>query len=154
MSKEEKIPYLNTEQIRTGTQKRIKKYENLSFMEKYAMYMGMAQILEFGLKKLFEEKFGGDLDYMEKWTLGKTTVELEKKGLRADFIALLKGIVDSRNYIAHEILASEALMNGKLKILSIQGGFSKNQRILWEAIYEIENVCFLFDWTNENNWWD
>jgi hypothetical protein len=154
MSEEEKIPHLNTKQIREGTQKGLKKYENLSFIEQYAMYMGMAQILEFGLKKLFEQNFGGNLDDMERWTLGKTRIELEKKGLRVDFIALLKGVVDSRNYIEHEILANEALMNGMLNKLNVQGGFSKNQRILWKAINELEHICFLFDWTNENNGWD
>ena len=76
---EEKTPELNAEQIREGTQNGLKKYENLSFIEQYAMYMGMAQILEFGLKKLYEEKFGGNLDDMERWTLGKTKFELEKK---------------------------------------------------------------------------
>lgn len=153
MSKE-KPPHLNAEQIREGTQKGLKKYENLSFIEQYAMYMGMAQILEFGLKKLFEEKFGGNLDDMERWTLGKTRVELERKGLRADFIALLKGVTDSRNHIAHEILANEALMNGMKNKLNVQGGFSKNKRFLWKAINELEHTCFLFDWTNENNDWD
>ena len=154
MSEEEKVPHLNAEQIREGTQKGLKKYENLSFIEQYAMYMGMAQILEFGLKKLFEQKFGGDLENMERWTLGKTRIELEKKGLRSDFIALIKGVVDSRNYIAHEILANEALMNGMLNKFNVQGVFSKNQRILWKAINELELTCFLFDWTNENNGWD
>ena len=118
------------------------------------MYMRMAQILEFGLKKLFEEKFGGNLDDMERWTLGKTRVELEKKGLRADFIALLKGVADSRNHIAQEILANEALMNGMMNKLNVQGEFSKNQRILWKAINDLEHICFLFDWTNENNGWN
>jgi len=154
MSEEKKVPHLNAEQIREGTQKGLKKYENLSFIEHYAMYMGMAQILEFGLKKLFEQKFGGNLDDMERWTLGKTRIELEKKGLRVDFITLLKGVVDSRNYLAHEILANEALMNGMLNKLFVQGRFSKNQRILWKAIDELEQICFLFDWTNENNGWD
>lgn len=154
MSNEEKIPHLNTEQITKGTQKGLKKYESLSFIEQYAMYMGMAQILEFGLKKLYEEKFRGNLDDMERWTLGKTRVELEKKGLRTDFIALLKGVVDSRNHIAHEILANEAIMNGMLNKLNVQGGFSKNKRFLSKAINELEQICFLFDWTNEKNGWD
>jgi hypothetical protein len=145
---------LNAKQIREGTQNGLKKYENLSFIEQYAMYMGMAQILEFGLKKLFEEKFGGNLDDMERWTLGKTRAELEKKGLRTDFIALLNGVTDSRNHIAHEILANEALINGMLKKFNVQGGFSKNQRFLWKAINELEHICFLFDSTNENNGWD
>ncbi|PKO95508.1 MAG: hypothetical protein CVU12_09775 [Bacteroidetes bacterium HGW-Bacteroidetes-7] len=118
------------------------------------MYMGMAQILEFGLKKLCEEKFGGNLDEMERWTLGKTRVELEKKGLRTDFVNLLMGVVDSRNHIAHEILANEAIMNGMLRKLNVNVAFYKYQRILWKAIIELEQICFLFDWTNEHNGWD
>jgi hypothetical protein len=45
-------------------------------------------------------------------------------------------------------------MNGMMNKLNVQGGFSKNKRILWKAINELEHVCFLFDWTNENNGWD
>lgn len=37
------------------------------------MFMGVAQILEFGLKKLLQEKFQYDLEKAEKWTLGRAT---------------------------------------------------------------------------------
>jgi hypothetical protein len=40
--------------------------------------MGVAQILELGLKKLLTYKFEYDFDGMEKWTLGKTSKELKK----------------------------------------------------------------------------
>ena len=95
-------PELTKEEIREGTNKRLKKYENLSFFEQYAMFMGVAQILEFGLKKLLESKFDYNLEEMETWSLGKTRVELQKNGLREDFLTLLKSVVDYRNYIAHE----------------------------------------------------
>jgi len=46
---------LTREEIQNGTQNGTKKYENLDFLGKYAMYMGVAQLLEFGLKKLHQE---------------------------------------------------------------------------------------------------
>jgi thiamine phosphate synthase YjbQ (UPF0047 family) len=47
---------------------------------------------------------------MIKWTLGRTTTELEKNGLREDFINLLRSLVEYRNYIAHELLFDDALI--------------------------------------------
>jgi hypothetical protein len=147
-------PEMNREEIREGVNKRLKKYENLSFFEQYAMFMGVAQVLEFGLKKLLETKFDYNLEEMETWTLGRTRAELQKNGLREDFLTLLKSVVDYRNYIAHEILANESLMNGLLAELQIEGRFTKNHRILTKAIYELEQISLFFDWTNENNAWD
>jgi|LDZT01.1.fsa_nt_gi hypothetical protein len=147
-------PQLNKEEIQEGIDKRLEKYKNLSFLEHYAMYMGVAQILEFGLKKLLEIKFNYDLEKMETWTLGKTKAELEKCGLRKDFITLLENVVISRNYIAHEILVNESLMNGILRELQIEGEFSKNDRFLTKSIYELEYLILFFDWINENNGWD
>lgn len=150
----EKTKHLNSKQIAEGTRNGLKKYEGLSFIEQFAMYKGVAQLLELGLKKLLEEKFNYELEIMEKWTLGKTKVELEKNNLRPDFIVLLKNVVQDRNHIAHEILANELLLNGMLNSLNISTEFSKNKRMLWKAINELEQICFLFDWTNENNGWD
>ncbi len=143
---------LTREEIQAGTQNGAKKYENLDFLGKYAMYMGVAQILEFGLKKLHQEKYGNTLEEMERWTLGKTKNELAAKGLRPDFINFLESVVEYRNYIAHEILANFALMKSVIDNIETNQ-YSKDERTLDKAILELEQIIFLFDWTNQNNAW-
>lgn len=154
MDKKEKPMQLNAQEISEGASKGLGKYENLKFFEQYAMYMGVVQLLELGLKELLEQKFGYDIEILEKHTLGVLKKELIKNELRSDFIELLGGVVESRNYIAHEILANESILNGMLSNSSIEGSFTKNKRFLWKAIHELEELCFLFDWTNKNNGWD
>jgi|SRR5690554_4864068 len=143
---------LTLEEIETGVQNGIKKYENLDFLGKYAMYVGVAQLLEFGLKKLHQERYGNTLQDMEKWTLGRTKKELAEKGLRPDFISLLESVVDYRNYIAHEILLNFALIKSITDNLKTNN-YSKDERILDKAILELEQLIFLFDWSNQNNAW-
>lgn len=143
---------LTLEEIETGVQNGIKKYENLDFLGKYAMYVGVAQFLEFGLKKLHQERYGNTLQDMEKWTLGRTKKELAEKGLRPDFISLLESVVDYRNYIAHEILLNFALIKSITDNLKTNN-YSKDERILDKAILELEQLIFLFDWSNQNNAW-
>ena len=53
-------PILNADDIREGTLRGAKKYNDLNFLEKFAMYLGISQILEIGLKNLLEDKFGYD----------------------------------------------------------------------------------------------
>lgn len=61
-------------------------------------------MLEFGLKNLLANRY--KYEDMEKWTPGRTTAELKKCELRADFIKLLESVVTYRNYMAHEFLAN------------------------------------------------
>ena len=49
---------LSTEEIREGVALRLAKYRELSFMERFAMFMGVAQLLELGLKRLLHDRFG------------------------------------------------------------------------------------------------
>lgn len=143
---------LKKEEILSAIEKGIKKYENLDLLGRYAMYMGVAQILEFGLKKLYQEKYGSTLEEIQKWTLGKTKNELSNKGLRPSFIILLESVVESRNYIAHEMLTNYVLMRSVSENLKTES-YSKDIRFLDRAIYELEQIIFLFDWTNHNNAW-
>lgn len=147
-------PYLTRQDIQKGTANRCKKYKNLNFYEQYAMYMGVTQLLEIGLKTLLSNKFNYDFEKITKFTLGQTAKELKKNKLRQDFTILLDSVVDSRNYIAHEILANELLLNSILKEKISKRYFTKDYRILSKAIFELEQLTFLFDWTQENNGWD
>ena len=154
MTDKKEEPFLSGEEISKETSKRIEMYSNLNFFEQYAMFMGKAQILEFGLKKLLEEKYNYDLETMEKWTLGKVAGELEKNNLRQDFIILLKSVIYYRNYIAHKLLANQALMKGMFSQIIPENHYDKDSRRLHKAIYELEQISFLFDWAQENNAWD
>jgi hypothetical protein len=102
-----------------------------------------------GLKNLLVRKYNYEFDDLEKFTLGRTKNELERCGLRGDYLVLLENVVESRNYIAHEMLANYALMK------SIVGDIgTKEQRTIWKAIYELEQAVFLLDRTEEHNAWD
>lgn len=144
---------LSAVQIAKQVSKRIEKYNKLNFLEVYAMYMGTAQLLEIGLKNLLVKKFKYDDTRIERWTLGSVAKELEKNGLRQDFIFLLKNVNDSRNNIAHSLLADNIIINSLLSKKD-RGLYSKPYRVLSKAIYEIEQLYFLFEWTEKTNNWD
>lgn len=151
---ESKEPFLAPDEIHQQTVKRTKKYNNLNFFEQYALYIGIAQLLEICLKNLLVEKYQYDLGKLEKWTLGRTAKELEKNNLRKDFIQLLNSVVEYRNYIAHEMLANEILFHELLRGAIPKNHHTKETRRLHRAIYEIERLFFLFNWTQENDAWE
>jgi hypothetical protein len=141
-------PSLSREEIKELVLEKLKSYENFSHLEQYAMFMGKAQILEFGLKGLLSRKYGIPSDSMEKWTLGQVKNELKQKGLRPDFIELLESVVKYRNYIAHEFLLNNAITK------SI-ANFSERKLYgdLFRAIYELEQIIILYDLCEEHNAW-
>jgi len=143
-------PLLTADEIRKGTEKGLEKYNNQNFLTRYALFMGMCQILEFGLKKLLEERYNYNNEKIKKWTLGRTTSTLKDEGLRPDFIQLLEQLVGQRNDIAHEMLANSALMNSLFESYEFS---NKDERTLAKATYCLENIIFLFDWTNQNEAW-
>ena len=142
-------PSLSGEEIKELVHKKLRAYEDFSVLEQYAMFMGKAQILEFGLKGLLTRKYGIPTESMERWTLGRVKNELKQKGLRADFIAFLDSVVDHRNYIAHEFLVNNAITK------SI-ANFSDRKLYgdLFRAIYELEQIIILYDWCEEHNGWE
>jgi hypothetical protein len=71
--KRKKEPRLDTREIQRQVFKRLKKYNKLNMLEQFAMFMGLAQVLEGGLKGLLVRLYKYDSDTMEKWTLGRTT---------------------------------------------------------------------------------
>ena len=141
-------PSLSGNQIQTKVCAKLEEYKKLSILDQYAMFMGKAQILEFGLKGLLTRKYGVPYNDMEKWTLGKTKNELNVRGLRPDFITLLESVVDYRNNMAHEFLVNNAITQ------SI-ANFSERKLYgdLFRALYELEQLIILYDWCEENNGW-
>jgi hypothetical protein len=112
------------------------------------MFMGMSQLLEAGLKGLLCRRYGFEYETIERWTLGRTASELETRGLRSDFVFLLKSFVPYRNYIAHELLANDAMLR---TLLGDSGTLELRQ--LWKGAYELEQLVLLYDWCEENDSW-
>lgn len=139
---------LSSENIKKLVLTKLEDYKKLSVLEQYAMFMGKAQILEFGLKGLLTRIYAVPSESMEIWTLGKTKNELKNKGLRPDFIAYLESVVNHRNHMAHEFLLNSAITQSIV-------GFSerKVRGDLFRAIYELEQIIILYDWCEENNGW-
>ncbi|WP_405352059.1 hypothetical protein [Nonlabens sp. Asnod3-H03] len=148
---EENIEGLDQNQIRKGTQTGLKKYEKLNFLEKYSMYMGVAQILEMRLKQILVNEFDENFDNIERWTLGRTLNKLKEEGMREDFFFFADSVKDARNYIAHELISNEAIW------ISLAGSkpdhYSKGARTLDKAIFEIEQLMFILEWNDENGDW-
>lgn len=140
---------LDAHEIREQVAKRLDKYKNLNELEQFAMFMGMAQILEAGLKNLLVTRYGYVHEKLENSTLGQTKNELKSCGVRADFIALLESVVGYRNHIAHEYLANDAILK------TILGGHSGRleRKHLEKGIYELEQIMFLHDWCEEHDAW-
>lgn len=144
-----KPPQITGREIHNRVTKRLAAYSKLSLLECFAVFLGKAQVLEFGLKNLLARRYKYKLDDMERWTLGKTIYELEKSGLRSDFIELLKVVLKYRNYVAHEALADVAMLSrilksdiGRLGVKHLQMG-----------AYELERVILLYDWCEKHGAW-
>jgi len=128
---------------------RLAKQGDLSFLEQYAMYMGKAQILEMGLKGVLIRKFNYEEETIDRWTLGRIANELKENNIREDFTAFLDGVVEFRNYIAHDILADDAL----IKSLTNGKGMTKQSRILSKAAIELEQLMIMYDLCQEHDEW-
>lgn len=142
-------PGLESSEIREQVSKKLEKYKNLNFLEQFAMFMGTAQILEFGLKNVLARKYEYETEQMERWTLGRTVRELKESGLRTDFVCLLESVVEYRNHIAHELLANDVT----LRYLLDGDSGRLEARQLEKGIYELEQIVFLYDWCEEHDAW-
>ena len=142
------VAALSGDQIKKDVFEKLAQYKDRSVLEQYAIFMGKAQILEFGLKGLLARKFNVPLEDMELWTLGRTRTELRQRGLRSDSIRFLDSVVDHRNNMAHEFLVNT-------EIIRSIANFSERKLYgdLFRALYEIEQVIILHDWCEENNGW-
>ena len=142
------VAEISGEQIKAEVLAKLDQYKGRSVLEQYAIFMGKAQILEFGLKGLLARKFNVPPEDIESWTLGRTKNELRDKGLRPDFIKFLESVVDHRNNMAHEFLINT-------EITRSIANFSDRKLYgdLFLALYEIEKIIILHDWCEENDGW-
>ncbi|HHS3095106.1 TPA: hypothetical protein ACTEQ6_003107 [Klebsiella oxytoca] len=122
-------------------------YEGKPFIERFGIFMGKAQLLEFGLKKILISLPGYNLTEkkLERLTLGLTRVELEKLGLRTDYNSYLKSFTDQRNTMAHEFLANYAITQQLLGGAELIHTF---ERELAHASIALEQLIIVFDYIN------
>lgn len=139
---------VSKEDVQRRVLDKMSEYEGRPLFEQYAIFMGKAQLLELALKGLLTRLFDVPFDSMERWTLGHTKGELERKGLRPDFIHFLKSVVSHRNGMAHEFLADMTISRSiaSFSDRKIQGELSK-------ALYELEQLILFFDWCEEHDAW-
>lgn len=142
-------PKITGREIHRGVLRRLTVYDKLNHLERLAMFLGKSQVLEFGLKSLLARRYQYEPDEMEKWPLGRVVHELDKSGLRNDFIELLKVVVRYRNHMAHEYLAGVAMLSivlkgntGRLAVKHLERG-----------AYELERVILLYDWCEKHAAW-
>ncbi|MCG3784898.1 hypothetical protein [Delftia acidovorans] len=143
-----KVSEMPGEQIKEEVLARLNQYKDQSVFELYAIFMGKAQLLEFGLKGLLARKFKFLHEEMELWTLGRIKNELRNNGLRPDFIQLLERALDLRNNMAHEFLVNNQITRSITTF--------SNRKLygdLFRALYEIEQMIILHDWLEENDDW-
>lgn len=141
---------LDTEQIRAGVERRLEKYKGRNLLERFAMFMGMAQLLEITLKGLIARSYGVEIESMERWTPGRVSSEVKQREFRQEFTTLLDSVVGYRNHIAHDSLANEFMLRERI------GGKETRceQKHLDRGIYELEQLLFLYQWTDERGGWD
>lgn len=141
-------PSLTPEEIQSEVLRRLKRYENLSFFEQFAMFMGVVQVVEISLKQLLHRKYGVEFESLERSTLGQVAHSLKDRGLRPDFTKLLDSVVGYRNHVAHSLLVNQIMLQ------SLGAGDARfEQRELQKGIYELEQLWFLYEWTEERNAW-
>ena len=134
------------DEIRQLSSQRLEKYDGKSLIEKYALYMGMVQILELQMKQIiysqFDYKSEDQLEKLERMTLGGAVKILKKKlRVRPDLIKLLENTRDNRNNMAHSFLVDT--------MISKSLGFSMESievRQLDKYIRELENVILFWEW--------
>lgn len=137
---------LTGKQVHSKVVRRLRSSDKLNHLERFAMFMGKAQLVEMALKNLLMTKYGYSEQKMERWTLGRLVKELKTLGLRPDFIALLEELTHYRNHIAHDLLLDYALMQRLTR--------SKAHRLslkpLERGLYMVEQTIVVHDFLASN----
>ena len=142
-------PRLESDDLQRQIMSGMAGYENRSSFECFALLMGKAQILEFGLKALLSRCCSIEQSEMEKWTLGAVAKALDVNGFRGDYVALLKEFVTHRNYAAHEMLVNNAIFRSMEANISERFEFKQLQ----QPAYDLERLLILHDWCEEHDAW-
>jgi len=144
MSRPKKPKRLTSNMLQKKFWKSMRRYDKLNFLESYAMFMGRVQVVEFALKKILRRKYRYGYRKLEKMTLGGAIAELGQKGLRPDFVCLLKELNKHRINMAHEFLADH------FHLVSLRKDFGHlSMKPLRHAIWKVEETIQVFDHLNE-----
>lgn len=141
-------PVLTHAEIQAAVDARLDKYRGRSVLEQFALFMGMAQLMEFALKSFYSRRYGVDLESLDRWTLGQVKGALRDRGLRPDFIAYLASVIDYRNHMAHSFMADAFITR---ELFQRQTRFESRE--LDRGIYELEQLFVLFEWTEAHQAW-
>ena len=142
-------PKLETADLQRQIFANLANYSDRSVFECFALLMGKAQLLEFGLKNLLHRTCAIEQEDMERWTLGKVAHEMASQAFRSDYVALLKEFVKERNYIAHEMLANNAIFRSMAPDISARFEFKQLQ----QPAFNLERLLILHDWCEEHKAW-
>jgi len=142
-------PQIESSELQRQIMAGIASYADRSSYECFALLMGKAQILEFGLKSLLARSCSIEHSEMEKWTLGTVARALDSNGFRGDYVALLKEFVIHRNYIAHDMLVDNAIFRSMEASISERFEFEQLQ----QPAYDLEGLLILHDWCEEHDAW-
>ncbi len=125
--------------------KSMKRYSKFHFLENYAVFMGKAQLVELGLKKILDRRYRYGKRTLERMTLGHSIAELERLGMRKDFVWQLRQLNKQRIKMAHEFLTDF------LHVVSLDRRFGRlSLRPLNHALWRVEETIHVFDHLNQN----
>jgi len=123
----------------------LKRMDGLNFLESYAVFMGRAQLVEFALKKILIKRYRYGSRRLERMTLGGAISELERLGLRPDFVSLLRELNEHRIEMAHEFL------NDHMHLSAIDRMFGPvSLKPLRHALWKVQEAIHVFDYLNQN----
>lgn len=121
--------------------KRLTPLDELSLLERYAMFMGKAQLIEIALKHLLVNKYNYKFENLERTTLGGIISKLKKEKVRQDFIFILDELLDYRNDLAHNFLLDNVIGKSLIGV-----DFERlSQKQLRYALYKVEEVTQVYD---------
>lgn len=133
--------------------KRLEKYEGLSFLERYAIFMMRVQTIELLLKRLLAKRTRVEFDEVDKYTaLGSRFLEsLKDNGMQDAIIEHLIQLKEYRDYFAHEFLVNLTIVGSILK--EEINGYSKPNRQLFHALFTTEQFLLLHEEIPKKQFW-
>lgn len=145
---EEKVltPEVLSEKITT----RLRDLDNATFLEKYAVFMGKAQIVEQELKGLLIRKYQFDEEDIDTRTLGWVIRKLKENNMRPDFISVLEDLLGHRNSLAHDFLSTIAMGVS----IAVEGFQTLSNKELRHALFSVEKAIQIYGFLSEHGSFD
>ena len=145
---EEKV--LTPEVLSEKITARLQDMDHATFLERYAVFMGKAQIIEQELKGLLIRKYHFEEENVETRTLGWVIRKLKESNTRPDFISVLEDLLNRRNSLAHDFLSTIAMG------VSIAGGDFQtlSNKELRHALFSVEKAIQIYDFLSEHGSFD